>query len=374
MPGFQDAWKGCLPIFKSSKDSGYSSGEDSDTTHGHASRKMYKPNDTYKRIKTLETGDEGSCTVVKSATTGKLLVVKSIEIKKNRSVNGEKVGRRKPLPNEARMLERLRPHPNIIHFFGKEQSCAFRGWHLLFMEYCTGGDLLEQLRKFQDMKIPTPEIFTLLVFIGLAQALACIHHGLRHEKSTTYHKDAGHISMIHGDIKPDNVFLRWRNSNTTGLPDVVLADFGMAQLACESWGITGTPTYEAPEVKAITDLRESDPKEYTRRKNAPGIMSTKSDVYGLGLVLYLMVKDGKQFESGADPMIVELPERYQDVTGLLAALCWCLQPDPELRPECTAALDNGLLHAVDTFEKKRDAMCKTTGVLERSIWNVTKLE
>ena len=254
---------------------------------------------------------------------------------------------------------------------------------MLFLEVCNGGDLLDQLRRFQCHKIPAPEVFTLHVFIGLAQALAYLHHGLRHVKDTIYISERNHEPIIHGDIKPENVFLRWPSRSkaltdstgvsTPSLPDIVLADFGMAQPAHSSRGITGTPGYDSPEVQAITRLRDSHPRIYERKRSAPHIMTTKSDVYGLGLVIHL-VATMKHFECGADPCTVELPDRYQAVTGLLAAVCWCLQPEPRFRPECTGDVEEGLLIAVDTFIRKRDAMLEEGGSVEGDVWNVSMLK
>ena len=331
----------------------------------------FRPKDHYQHVKDLEQGDEGQCSVARSQTTGKLFVIKDIRpLKSKKQTTAEQTGRRRPMPNEAKILQRLPPHPNIIRFFGVEQSPLNLDRHIVFLEFCSGGDLLDQLRTFQKLRMRTPEIFTLHVLVNLAQALAYIHHGVRYKSGNTFDRESKHEPLIHGDIKPDNVFLRWP-SRECGLPDVVLADFGMAQIASESWGITGTPGYDSPEVREVALLRHVDPAAFEKRR-AARIMTIKSDIYQLGLVAHLLAT-GKHFEVGSDPTSIALPFPHQSITGLLAFMIWCLQLDPRDRPECTGNMEHGMLLAVDMFRKKRDARYAMTGELDKKIWNVSEL-
>ena len=140
----------------------------------------------------------------------------------------------------------------------------------------------------------------------------------------------------------------------------------------ESWGITGTPGYDCPEVLAVSTLRDSNPVAYNRTRNAK-IVTRKSDMYQVGLTLYL-VATGKFYKTGDDPKtMLDLPESFESLTGFTAALAWCLQPDPKDRPECTAELEDGFLFAVDAFRKQRDAMFARDGTLEPDSWNLREL-
>ncbi|KAK3716818.1 hypothetical protein LTR37_006168 [Vermiconidia calcicola] len=247
----------------------------------------FRPKDTYQHLKDFDEGEEGQCSIVKSRTTGQLFVVKhTLPMETAKSTEKKTTGRRRPLPNEAKMLQRLQGGPNILRFFGVEPSPLFEGRHFIFTELCTGGDLLEQLQKFRELKKPTPEILTLHVLVSVAQALAYIHHGLRRIDGKSCTTDSKHVPIVHGDIKPDNIFLRWP-ATECGLPDVILADFGLASIASESHGITGTPGYDPPEVREIAALRHVTPVAY-KHKNSGRIMTAKSDVYQFGVVLYLM--------------------------------------------------------------------------------------
>ena len=88
--------------------------------------------------------------------------------------------------------------------------------------------------------------------------------------------------MIHGDIKPDNIFL-------TKLFDVRLADFSLSQVCTEDYieinDICGTPRYVAPEY-INTEYDEESQKEIAT-------VNQKVDYWALGAVWYEMVT-GKQ--------------------------------------------------------------------------------
>ncbi|KAK3717263.1 hypothetical protein LTR37_005972 [Vermiconidia calcicola] len=336
----------------------------------------FRPKDEYQHLKDFDEGEEGQCSIVKSRTTGRMYVVKhTLPVETASPDKNQKTGRRRPLPNEAKMLQRLQGGPNIVRFLGVEPSPLLEGRHFIFTELCTGGDLLEQLQEFRKLKMPTPEILTLHVLVSVAQALAYIHHGLRRIDGKGFITDSKHVSIVHGDIKPDNIFLRWP-ATECGLPDIILADFGLASIASESHGITGTPGYDPPEVRIIAALRHVNPVAY-KQKNNGRIMTAKSDVYQLGVVLYLMAKrafwNDIDYTMARDPATIDLPPRYLAITGFLAMLCWCLQPIPADRPECTYNPIDGMLDAVDMFRRKRDAMCASNGPLDEEIWRVCKV-
>ena len=142
----------------------------------------------------------------------------------------------------------------------------------------------------------------------------------------------------------------------------------MSQLASQSTGITGTPGYDSPEVRAVASLRDTNPALY-ERKSGEKVMSTKSDVYQLGLILYLM-STGRHWKIGADPAGLELrSEEYKGVTGFVALMAWCLQPEAKERPECTEDLEEGCLFAVDVMRRMREGLVEE-GVVEglRGLW------
>jgi len=154
---------------------------------------------------------------------------------------------------EAKAIAALR-HPNIltIYDYGEESGIAY-----IVMEYVAGGTLKAHLTK-EPME--WPDVATLVIPVG--QALAYAHSQ----------------GIVHRDVKPANVLL--------ARPDwPLLADFGLVKLLDRQRGITqpgtsiGTPAYFSPEQAAGEDVDH------------------RSDIYGLGIVLYELLTGHVPFEA-----------------------------------------------------------------------------
>jgi len=346
----------------------------------------YRPQDYYHYIRQLADSSEGEIGLVRSGRTGKLLIAKHTKARQRVRPGCCPVYR---YPEEAKTLLKLlrgTHHPNVIRLFGVEASWE-PGRHMLLLECCTGGDLLDQLRHFSKMSkhaygssqhllvrnklaidvlahppiagadCLVPEVFVLHVFVGLVRALAFIHDSEEHE------------AIIHGDIKPDNILLRWSPQNECGLPDIVLADFGASQLASESWGISGTVGYDSPEVLEVSSLKRASPREFERRRNSR-VMSTKSDIYQLGHVIYLMAALDR-WETGADPDALILSEEYTTTYSrhLATLIAWCLAVKLAERPSAKA----GLLPVIQGFQEQRDRLFRERGPLPKTCWSSLKM-
>ena len=140
-------------------------------------------------------------------------------------------------------LARQVSHPNVcrVHDIGEAG-----GQHFLSMEYIDGEDLASLLRRIG--RLPPDKA------LELARQL-CAGLTAAHERN-----------VLHRDLKPANVLIDGRGR-------AHLADFGLADLSGHRRDvpeIAGTPGYMAPEQLAGRDV------------------TTRTDVYALGLVLYEM--------------------------------------------------------------------------------------
>ena len=210
---------------------------------------------------------------------------------------------RKRFLREAHATAAIR-HENVVNIYAvEEQPIPF-----LVMEFIEGETLQQMLDRTGPLELPD--------FLKLA---ASICSGLE-----AAHKNG----VIHRDIKPANILIE----QATGR--VKITDFGLARTAddaslTQSECITGTPMYMSPE--------QAQGKE----------ISTQSDLFSLGSVLYLMCSGRPPFraETGLAVMkrVVEdrprpirqiIPETPGWVEGIIYRLL-------EKNPESTSHLGRG---------------------------------
>ena len=95
-------------------------------------------------------------------------------------------------------------------------------------------------------------------------------------------RDIHRVSIVHGDIKPDNILIREHTNFNINHPErcknftVYLIDFGLSGFHKVGFGTGGTVPYCHPEFKNITDTTRSS--KYNWKK-----MDVKHDVWSLGI-------------------------------------------------------------------------------------------
>jgi len=201
-------------------------------------------------------------------------------------------------------------HPNVCRVFdiGDADGTLF-----LTMEYVDGEDLASVVRRIGRLSPDKATEIARQICAGLAAA---------HERG-----------VIHRDLKPANVML-------DGAGKTRIMDFGLAGVAASIKGAdvrAGTPAYMAPEQLAGREV------------------STKSDLYSLGLILYEILTGKRAFEASTIPELMKLREQgtitnpstlVRDLDPLIErVILRCLETDPEKRPatalQVAAALPGG---------------------------------
>ena len=178
------------------------------------------------------------------------------------------------LHGEVRMA-RLVSHPNVCRVYDIEDE---GGHPFLAMEYVDGEDLASLLRRIGRLPADKGVEIARQICAGLAAA---------HDRG-----------LLHRDLKPGNVMLDGRGKAR-------ITDFGLATAAGQATDIrSGTPGYMAPE--------QRDGREVT----------TRSDIYALGVVLYELFTGRHPFDppggAGAGGPAYAAPRLRTRGTGALA--------------------------------------------------------
>lgn len=206
--------------------------------------------------------------------------------------------------NEALALDRVR-HPNIISRLGHGTARDLAGtvFHYLVLEYLSGGDLQNAVRK---RALPIDAVFRYV-----EQICAGLGHAHRN-------------GVIHRDIKPQNLLL------TGDLATVKIADFGVARFTLADSPITrvGTNIYAPPEHSPLSSGTYE-----------PSDLTPAADVYSLAKTLYTLVTREAPRQYSGRP-ITDLPEefRYESWAGALITVLRHATADlPSSRPQSVDA-------------------------------------
>jgi serine/threonine protein kinase len=229
-------------------------------------------------------------------------------------------------------------HPNVCRVFDISE---YQGQHFLTMEYVDGEDLASLLRRIGYLPSDKAVELTRQICAGLSTA---------HQ-----------IGVLHRDLKPANIMIDGRGR-------AKITDFGLAGLAEEFQQdeiSAGTPVYMAPE--------QLTGKEVT----------TKSDIYSLGLVLYELFTGKRAYDATTLQELIRQKEEttptrpsliIKEIDPLIErVILRCLEREPSRRPaaalQIAAALPGGdplaaALAAGETPSPEMVAAAPKEGVLQ----------
>ncbi len=208
--------------------------------------------------------------------------------------------------NEVRVARQV-SHPNVCRVYDIGQV---DGLPYLSMEYLDGEDLATTLSRIG--RLPPDKA------LEIARKI-CAGLNAAHAKG-----------VIHRDLKPSNIMLDRRG-------EVQLMDFGLAAVAESVRGLEarqGTPAYMSPE-----QLRGSE-------------VTSRSDIYALGLIFYELFTGKKAFEAKSIAELIQMQESVRPIDMSSHAegidplvepvILRCLHPDPTQRPPTAVSVSAAL--------------------------------
>jgi len=266
--------------------------------------------DRFEKLKILGAGTFGEAWLVCSKASGRQYVIKEQKF----SPIVDSTDREKAM-NEVRIISKC-SHVNIIRYKEYFSAPAPGGCLVLsiVMEYADAGDLHAHIKRQRDVKktyFNEPQVRQWIVQVAFA--LDYLHKN----------------KILHRDVKTQNIFMI-----KSGL--VKLGDFGIsvALSAEKDWATTGigTPQYLSPEICRS--------EKY----------NSKSDIWGLGCVLYEMCSLRPAFPIGDLRLLIETITRgrYQPVPNVFSnhlseLIKVMLRPDPSRRVSAEQVLGSKVL-------------------------------
>ena len=197
----------------------------------------------YKVVQKIGEGSSGKVFQAVDTTLDRPVAVKFLQANDSNSQAGTEIW------HEAKLMSQFN-HPNIAHIY---EVCEAGSQRFIVMEWVDGRPLTEAWKELNLQQ-------RLRLYCAVLDAVAAAHHR----------------GIIHRDIKPSNILV-----TADFIPKVL--DFGIAVKTCSLGMIAqglyrGTPAYSAPE-----------------QISQPVKISTATDVFALGVLLYQLLTDTLPF-------------------------------------------------------------------------------
>lgn len=280
--------------------------------------------------------------VFKAKWSDKIFAVKEV------ALNDENKERQKTEIDNEKKIANTMNHKNIIRC---HKVLDIEDKFVFFVnDFADGGDLITVLEKLDEQNEKLDELMIRKWFLDVVEGVAHMHNK----------------GYVHRDIKADNILLRRDNPKINELVAKV-TDFGFSHYSLNSKkevilvnNYLGTIEYSSPE-NAICKIDEGNPFD-----------PFKSDVYSLGILLYVMATLKFPFTTGRSkrpstrPEIRRLHKKMMDskwrklkrikenklLSDLLEKL---LEPEASNRPNASTIKDHKWSKGEDSESQSEDS-------------------
>ncbi len=292
----------------------------------------------YLLLEQIAEGGMGTVWKAKHPNLDRLVAIKCIRPELLREANARTL-----FLDEVKHLSQLHS-PQVVQVI--DSGVSDQDEPFMVTEFLTGCDLSEYL----DVHGPPPASEVCRIGIQVLRALTEAHA----------------VGIIHGDLKPSNIFLM--NVPGEKLPVVKVLDFGVASLVED--GQDEESTLGGRAVRG--SLQYMAPEQLTG-----GPITPASDLYTVGATLFRLLTNRHLFSGDSESLIrsklTEEPPTPSSVTAvqvipqeLEALILSCLARRAEERPSSASALRKRLEHVYGALPKEQ-VDTKTTTAVDESV-------
>lgn len=197
----------------------------------------------------------------------------------------------------------------------------------IVMQLVEGGDLRSLLRTYGTLDVPT----VIRLAVHMTEALDAIHAN----------------SVVHRDVKPENIMYR---KLPGGDIQFLLTDFGIAKLREQSDSLTVTGS-------SMLTYDYASPEQFNQSKT----VSTPTDYYSLGIVLYECLTGKVPFEFEQDDLLMHI---HRVISS----------PVPEPRLPVGRALPPAMYHLLEALTAKQPLNRLSDAVSVRRLLRIALIE